>query len=167
MTVGQLAPVARGLLVRVACAAVVAICALVSPAFAQQAADSKTLQTPHRFFDATNIALTAIETGALIADGITTQNARTKYPEFFREADPIARPFVNNGWPGQIIGGALFIGADIGIRYWLHRTNHHRIERFVPLVLTTYGTVCAIHNVNQLDRFERRASVTVTVVMVK
>jgi hypothetical protein len=151
-----------------ASAAAIALCWLLLPAsaFAQDTA-STTSKPPHRFFDATNIALTAIEAAALIADGITTQHARTKYPEFFREADPIARPFVNNGWPGQIVGGAVFIGADVALRYWLHRKNHHRFERLVPLVLTTYGTVCAIHNAREIDRFERRASVTVTVVIVK
>jgi hypothetical protein len=136
-------------LVRYAVVAVFSV-GLPSVVLAQASAEK-----PHRFFDAANITLTAIETGALLADGITTQQARTKYPEFFREIDPIARPFVNRGWPGQIVGGALFIGADVGLRYWLHRNNHHRVERLLPMVLTTYGTACAIHNARELRRFER------------
>ena len=110
---------------------------------------------PHRFFDVPNIALTGIESGALVADGIYTQRALRNYPELFREADPIARPFVLRGWPGQIGGGAIFVSADVGLRYLLHRKGHHRLERMLPLVLTVYGTVGAIHGARELRRVER------------
>jgi len=109
---------------------------------------------PHRFFDATNMALTGIEATALLADGIYTQRALRTYPDIFHEADPIARPFVNHGWPGQIGGGALFIAADVGLRYWLHRKQHHRVERLLPLVLIVYGTVGAVHGARELHRVE-------------
>ena len=110
---------------------------------------------PHRFFDSPNIALTVVESSALLADGIYTRRALTDYPEIFREADPIARPFVSRGWPGQIAGGTLFVTAEVGLRYWLHRKRHHRIERFLPLVLTVYGTVGAVHGARQLHRADR------------
>jgi hypothetical protein len=112
--------------------------------------------SPHRFFDGTNIALTGMESGALLADGIYTQYALTKYPDIFHEADPIARPFVSRGWPGQIAGGALFVTADVGLRYWLHRQNHHRLERLLPLVLTIYGLTGAIHGACARDRTHGR-----------
>jgi hypothetical protein len=133
----------------------VATCALYAPGVARAQDVPAAAQAPHRFFDTANIALTAMESAALLADGITTQQARNRYPEFFREADPIARPFVEAGWTGQILGGVLVVSADVGLRYWLHRTNHHRIERLLPMVLTTYGTVCAIHNVREMNRMER------------
>lgn len=113
------------------------------------------LSASHRFFDKTNIVLTGVEGGALLLDGIFTQRALTKYPGLFYEADPIARPFVSRGWPGQIVGGALFVSGDIGLRYWLHRKRHHRIERLLPLVLTVYGTVGAIQGARELARVER------------
>jgi hypothetical protein len=138
------------------------LCGLVSAADAQDV-QREARDVPHRFFDRTNIALTVIESGALLADGITTQHALNRYPESFREADPIARPFVNRGWPGQILGGALFVSADVGLRYWLHRTNHHRIERWLPMVLTTYGTVCAIHNAHELRSADREWRFSVSV----
>ena len=109
---------------------------------------------PHRFFDVKNIALTGLESGALLADGMYTQRALKQYPEFFREADPIARPFVMRGWPGQIAGGALFVGGDVVLRYLLHRKNHHRLERVLPLVLTVYGTIGAVHGARELRRVE-------------
>ena len=106
----------------------------------------------HRFFDLPNTALIGLESGALLADGIYTQRGLRDYPELFREADPIARPFVMSGWPGQIAGGALFVSADVGLRYLLHRNNHHKLERLLPLVLTVYGTVGAVHGARELRR---------------
>jgi hypothetical protein len=110
---------------------------------------------PHRFFDRTNISLTAMESAALLADGYYTQRALNDYPELFREADPIARPFVTRGWSGQIAGGVLFVTADVGLRYWMHRKRHHLFERLLPLVLTTYGLVGAIHGARELHRADR------------
>jgi hypothetical protein len=110
--------------------------------------------TPHRFFDRTNIALTVIESGALLADGIYTQRGLSRYPETSREVDPLARPFVAGGWPGQIAGGALVVSADVGLRYLLHRKKRHRLERLVPLILIVYGTAGAIHNARELRRAE-------------
>lgn len=108
----------------------------------------------HRFFDGLNVGLTVMESGALLADGFTTQYALTHVPNS-READPLARPFVSRGWPGQIAGGALVVTADVGIRYWLHRSNHHRIERWMPLILTVYGSGGAIHNWREIHRSSR------------
>ncbi len=96
-----------------------------------------------------------MESSALLADGIYTQRALATYPEIFREADPIARPFVSRGWPGQIAGGTLFVAADVGLRYLLHRKKHHRLERLVPLVLIVYGTAGAIHGARELGRADR------------
>lgn len=111
--------------------------------------------TPHKFFDATNIALTLAESGALFADGVYTRRLVTRYPGLGSEADPIARPFVNAGWPGQIAGGVLVVGADVALRYVLHRRGHHTLERWVPLVLIVYGTAGAIHNARVLRDIER------------
>ncbi len=119
--------------------------------FKTSPAPTAVAEKPHRFFDALNIALTDIESGALLADGITTQRGLTKYPES-READPIARLFVSHGWPGQIVGGILFVSADVGLRHVFHRNGRHRVERLLPLILTVYGTIGAIHNARLLNR---------------
>jgi len=42
----------------------------------------------------------------------------------------------------------------VGLRYLLHRKNHHRLERLLPLVLTLYGTAGAIHDARELHRAE-------------
>ena len=146
--------------VRLALSGVVAGClVMASPTWARAQESSVSAAAPasasHRFFDVQNIALIGIESGALFADGVYTQRALKNYPELFREADPIARPFVLRGWPGQIAGGAIFVGADVGLRYLFHQKGHHRLERLLPLVLTVYGTAGAIHGARELRRVER------------
>ena len=113
------------------------------------------VRTSHRFFDACTIASTAAETAALLADGIYTQRGLTRYPDRVAEADPVAREFVSHGWPGQIVGGAIFIGADLGIRYILHRKDHHRVERWIPTFLISYGITGAIHDARLIGEAER------------
>jgi hypothetical protein len=135
------------------CFMVIALVALVntpSSADAQDAAPQREAAPvkTHKFFDAVNAHLIVAEGGALLADGITTQYLRNHYGG--READPIARPFVDRGWPGMIVGGALFISAEVGARYLLHRHNHHRIERWVPSFVIAYGATGAIYNSVQI-----------------
>lgn len=133
------------------------LCAFIGDirvAQAQNSAPPPAQEPCHKFFDRTNITLTVIESGALLVDGIYTQRGLRRYPETSREADPLARPFVSRGWPGQIVGGTLVVSADVGLRYWLHRKKRHRLERLVPLILITYGTAGAIHNARELRRAE-------------
>ena len=87
-----------------------------------------------------------METTALLADGATTMHALRKYPDELYEGDPITRPFVSRGWPGQIAGGSLLVAADVGLRYVLHQSGHHKAERWLPLVLTACGSFGAFHN---------------------
>jgi hypothetical protein len=101
-----------------------------------------------------------METGALLADGIATQaklgqvltqyklvnGVQTPYQVRIVEVDPIGKLFVNHGWPGMIGGGALTLGADMGVRYWLHKTNHHRLERIVPFALAASNAFAAWHD---------------------
>ena len=87
-------------------------------------------------------------------DGATTQHALRKYPDG-REANPFARPFVERGWPGQIAGGAIVIGSEVGIRYLLHKKRRHKLERLLPIVLAAAHTGFGIHNYSQIRRLSR------------
>jgi hypothetical protein len=112
----------------------------------REIAPSKT----HRFFHSLNVSLIVAESGALLADGVTTQYGLSHFGG--READPFARPFVEHGWPGMIVGGALFIGAEVGARYLLHKHNHHRMERWLPTFVIGYGATGAIYNSTQIHK---------------
>jgi hypothetical protein len=100
---------------------------------------------PHRFFDRANVTLTAVEVGVMLADGATTQYGLRNHPGS-REANPLARPFVNAGWPGMIAGGAMVVSGEVGLRYLLHRKNHHRWERWIPVFVIADSALGAIHN---------------------
>lgn len=85
---------------------------------------------PHRFFDKTNLLLFGVSLLGQSADAITTQRLHSHGGE---EGDPLARPFVDQGWPGQIGASVIENTAQILIMYRLHKMGHHRVEEIVPL----------------------------------
>lgn len=125
----------------------------VSPAAAADEPAAPPACESHRFFDSLNVVLIGIEAGALLADGATTQYALRHYGG--RETDPLARPFVSAGWPGQIAGGTMLVSAEVGIRYLLHKHHHHRLERVIPWLVIGYGAAGAIHNAHAMAEASR------------
>jgi hypothetical protein len=119
------------------------------PAAAAQAAPS------HRFVDAMNIALTGVESAALLADGIRTQRALTRYPEIFREADPIARPFVSRGWPGQSPAVCSSSGRTQGCDTCFTGRSTTASSAGAR-ILSVDETLGAIHGAREIRRMERR-----------
>jgi len=59
----------------------------------------------------------------ILADGVTT---RVLYQRHHQELDPLAKPFVQAGVPGQIGASLLGAGAMGGAWFLLHRTHHDR-----------------------------------------
>jgi hypothetical protein len=61
---------------------------------------------------------------------------------WFHELNPIARPFVRRG-PGSTVGYfAAEAGVKIGVPYLLHRTGHHKLEKYsemISLSFSAYG----------------------------
>ncbi|HZR55802.1 MAG TPA: hypothetical protein VFA74_02925 [Terriglobales bacterium] len=84
----------------------------------------------HRFFERGNSIRLVALTGLVAADGLTTQTALSGSGHF-REINPIARPFVNEGTGGQVAASAIGLGVSAGSAYLLHKTGHHRLERLV------------------------------------
>lgn len=97
----------------------------------------------HGFFDKKNFALIAMSAAAISADGWTT---RRNNADGFSEINPVARPFVrSNGKAAMYFGGSQ--AAVIGGMYLLHRTNHHKLERILPLAVTGVEGFWTIHNI--------------------
>jgi hypothetical protein len=117
----------------------------------QKVADVET----HKFFDRTNRLLTGAVIGAALADASTTMRNEHRHPELFREANPLARPFVEKGWPGMSALLVIDIAGELGVSYAFHRTKHHRLERCVPIVLAAIHVSAAIFNTRELHRAER------------
>lgn len=109
----------------------------------------------HRFLDNTNAILSGVEAAALIGDAVSTRWGLDRYPGFTREANPIARPFVAGGWPGQILGGVLFVSGELWGRHTLHTHGHHRLERLLPIGLAAMETLVVIHNVRGIRSLDR------------
>jgi hypothetical protein len=82
----------------------------------------------HRFVDRQNVTAFAALGGLIALDGVHTQLMLDTHR--FVEGNPIARPFVTHGWSGQLAGSALAYGTALSISYMLHKTNHHRVERW-------------------------------------
>lgn len=95
----------------------------------------------HRFFDRTNLALFAGVAAVRALDYTSTQHFRSQG----NDEVLLTNSIVDNK--------PLFAGievaataASIGVSYWLHRTGHHRLERWVSVVHIGVGTVGDAHN---------------------
>jgi hypothetical protein len=91
---------------------------------------------PHRFFDRTNLLLIGVSLLGQGADAITTQRFHSHGQQ---EQDPLARPFVNQGWAGQIGLAAIYNAAQVTAMVGLHKMGQHEVERLVPLVVAAAG----------------------------
>ena len=131
-----------------------------TPAFAQSDAEPPTVDLPlrtrqhavipmrveppveapvHRFWDRTNLVLFS-GVGAMRAmDYASTRNMQRRGREEVLLPDDV----VNNS-AGFAALEAAGTAASIGISYWMHRTGHHRLERWVSIVhigVTGFGVV--------------------------
>jgi Domain of unknown function (DUF5658) len=83
----------------------------------------------------------AILAGLVSADGITTQRGLN---QGLHELNPVMRPFVTLGAPGEAVGSALGFGAEVGVLYLLHRSHHYKAERVaMRLIVATEAGVVA------------------------
>lgn len=86
----------------------------------------------HKFFDRQNkVAFASL--GALVAvDAVMTQ--RLTNSGVAHEANPLWRPLVKQGWPGEMAASALGYSAALGMAYTFHKTGHHKMERWANWV---------------------------------
>jgi len=73
------------------------------------------------------MAFTALA-GLIAVDAITTQ--RLIGSGQAHEANPVWRPLVHQGWPGEMAASALGYAAALATSYTLHKTGHHKMERW-------------------------------------
>jgi len=80
----------------------------------------------HPFFTVENKIGFGILAGLITADAITTQRGLS---EGYREVNPLMRPLVTRGIPGEAAASALGFGTGVGVVYLFHRTHHYKAER--------------------------------------
>jgi hypothetical protein len=84
----------------------------------------------HKFLDHGNKIRMGILAGLIAADGVSTQEILNSSGHW-REMNPLARPFVSHGAPGQLAASVLGYGFSLGTSYLLHRTGHHKLEKLM------------------------------------
>lgn len=114
----------------------------------------------HSFFDKANVRLFVAESLAQTGDLITTHRIIAAGG---KEADPLARPFVNAGIGGQMVGSYVVgTGGTMLASYLLHRSGHHRLERWAPLFVTALESAATASNIHQLTLHHPSAAYTIT-----
>ncbi len=106
--------------------------------------DHPVIVPSHKFFDRQN-KLAFASLGALVAaDAITTQQLTNSGAA--HEANPLWRPLVRQGWPGEMAASALGYSAALGAAYTFHRTGHHKMERWVNWLSVAVEAANVGHN---------------------
>ncbi|MGC2742628.1 MAG: hypothetical protein WA672_05525 [Candidatus Angelobacter sp.] len=97
----------------------------------------------HSFFDARNRLGFATLGASLTADALSTQKGLA-YPGFV-EMNPIARPFVQSRMGAAAYNAGSF-GLVAGLMYWAHKTEHHKLERILPLAVGSWEGLLSARN---------------------
>ncbi len=117
---------------------------VIKPAIALPEAPS------HRFFDKTNLWLHMSVVAGETSDLITT---RRILQAGGREANPLARPLMRAGLGGQMAATyGLGEGSALLASYLLHRTGHHKLERFVPITAFVLEGLATASNIRTWQR---------------
>ncbi len=101
--------------------------------------DAPSKTQPHRFWDRTNILLFS---GVAVFRGLDYASTRN-FQARGRGEILIPDDVVNNSAGFASLEAAATM-ASVGISYWLHRTNHHKLERWMSIghiVVTGVGVV--------------------------
>lgn len=107
----------------------------------QQVQPAGPAEKDHRFFDRTNLMLFAGVATVRALDYTSTQHFR----RLGNTEVLLTNSIVDNKplFAGiEVAGTALSIGAA----YWLHRTGHHKLERWASIVHIGVGTFGDAHN---------------------
>lgn len=102
----------------------------------------------HPFFQHGNRVRMAIVGGLIAADGITTQHIVNT--DHGSELNPVVRPLVKKGAAGQVGASLLGYSLSVGSSYLLHRTGHHKLERFMLNASIAVEAECVTSNLVQI-----------------
>jgi outer membrane lipoprotein-sorting protein len=118
-------------------AAIVSLIVLTGySAMAQQYTSYPDAPSQHKFFDRQNKIAFGTLAGLIAADSVTTQ--RLTNSGRAREANPIWRPMVRQGWAGQTAASALGFASALGVAYTFHKTGHHKMERWANWLTVSF-----------------------------
>ena len=99
---------------------------------------------PPSFWTFENKLDVGILAGLVAADAITTQRGLN---QGLREINPVMRPLVTRGAPGEAVGSALGFGAGVGVIYLLHRSHRYTAERRLMRLIMAGETGFVVNNI--------------------
>jgi hypothetical protein len=120
------------------------------PLLAQEASEVFPEAPSHPFLQRANEIRLGILAGLIAADGITTQHILNV--DHGSELNPIVRPLVTKGAPGQAAASALGYAFSVGSSYMFHRTGHHRLERLMLHTSIAIEAECVTSNLIQIGK---------------
>ena len=98
----------------------------------------------YRFWTIENRVDVSVLAALVAADAITTQRGLN---EGLRQVDPIMRPFVTRGAPGEATGSALGFGAGVAAVYLLHRSPHCKLEHMAMRLMVGVEGGFVVNNI--------------------
>lgn len=108
-------------------------------------------ETPsHSFLQRSSEIRMGLIAGLVAADGITTQHILGV--DHGSELNPLVRPLVTKGAPGQAGASILGYAFSIGSSYLLHRTGHHKLERLMLNATIAVEAECVTSNLVQIGK---------------
>lgn len=110
-----------------------ALCASAAASEIEAIAPEAPATSSHKFFDRQNVTAFTLLGGLITLDAVHTQ--LMLQTNRYSEGDPLARPFVNHGWQGQLAGSSLGYGTALSLSYMFHRTGHHKMERWANWIV--------------------------------
>jgi hypothetical protein len=102
---------------------------VANPTPALVAQISKLPPPPHAFWDRTNLKLFSGVILSRAADYASTRNMQARGREEVLLPDDVV-----NNTAGFIALESAGAAASVGLSYWMHRTGHHKLERWVSIV---------------------------------
>ena len=102
---------------------------VANPTPALVAQTSKFSPPPHAFWDRTNLTLFSGVILSRAADYASTRNMQARGREEILLPDDV----VNNS-AGFAALESAGTAASVGLSYWMHRTGHHKLERWISVV---------------------------------
>jgi hypothetical protein len=104
----------------------------------------------HSFFNRSSEIRMGVIAGLIAADGITTQHILGA--DHGSELNPLVRPLVTKGAPGQAGASVLGYAFSLGSSYLLHRTGHHKLERLMLNTTIAIEAECVASNLIQIGK---------------
>ena len=116
------------------------------PVFGQEMPEAPS----HSFFERGSEIRMGLIAGLVAADGITTQHILGV--DHGSELNPLVRPLVTKGAPGQAGASVLGYAFTVGSSYLLHRSGHHKLERLMLNTTIAIEAECVTSNLVQIGR---------------